>query len=124
MVGEVMSLLGATILSDFGASIYTVNLVAFYFLREFAVLLTAILMAGRTASAFTAQIGSMKANEEVDALRAQGLRPVELLVITRVLALLISLPLLTFVGIIPGMAVGHVVVSVAPVILHYLYLTQ
>src|SRR3546814_20997258 len=93
MVGEVMSLLGATILSDFGASIYTVNLVAFSFLREFAVLLTAILMAGRTASAFTAQIGSMKANEEVDALRAQGLSPVELLVIPRVLALLISLPL-------------------------------
>src|SRR3546814_927900 len=113
MVGAVIAFLGATILADFGASIYTVNLVAFSFLREFAVLLTAILMAGRTASAFTAQIGSMKANEEVDALRAQGLSPVELLVIPRVLALLISLPLLTFVGMIAGMAGGAGVCALA-----------
>ncbi|MGP1615417.1 MAG: MlaE family ABC transporter permease, partial [Pollutimonas bauzanensis] len=69
MVGAVVAFLGATILADFGASIYTVNLVAYAFLREFAVLLTAILMAGRTASAFTAQLGSMKANEEIDAIR-------------------------------------------------------
>lgn len=109
MVGAVIAFLGATILSDFGASIYTVNLVAFSFLREFAVLLTAILMAGRTASAFTAQIGSMKANEEIDALRALGLSPVELLVIPRVLALLVSLPLLTFVGMIAGMTGGALV---------------
>ncbi len=113
MVGAVIAFLGATILADFGASIYTVNLVAFSFLREFAVLLTAILMAGRTASAFTAQIGSMKANEEIDALRAQGLSPVELLVIPRVLALLISLPLLTLVGMIAGMAGGAVVCALA-----------
>src|SRR3546814_14695749 len=98
MVGAVIAFLGATILAGFGGSIYTVNLVAFSFLREFAVLLTAILMAGRTASAFTAQIGSMKPNEEVDALRAQGLSPVALLLIPRVLALLISLPLTPFVG--------------------------
>ncbi|HUG57050.1 MAG TPA: ABC transporter permease [Candidimonas sp.] len=109
MVGAVIAFLGATILADFGASIYTVNLVAFSFLREFAVLLTAILMAGRTASAFTAQIGSMKANEEIDALRALGLSPIELLVIPRVLALLVSLPLLTFVGMIAGMTGGALV---------------
>lgn len=113
MVGAVVAFLGATILADFGASIYTVNLVAFSFLREFAVLLTAILMAGRTASAFTAQIGSMKANEEIDALRALGLSPIELLVIPRVLALLISLPLLTFVGMIAGMAGGALVCALA-----------
>ncbi|MFO6385467.1 ABC transporter permease, partial [Pseudomonas aeruginosa] len=63
LVGAVIAFLGATVLANFGATIYTVNLVVFSFLREFAVLLTAILMAGRTASAFTAQIGSMKANE-------------------------------------------------------------
>lgn len=61
-----------------------------FFLREFAVLLTAILMAGRTASAFTAEIGLMKANEEIDAIQTLGLNPVELLVLPRVLALLIS----------------------------------
>jgi phospholipid/cholesterol/gamma-HCH transport system permease protein len=83
--GCVVAFLGATVLADFGATIFTVDLVAFSFLREFAVLLTAILMAGRTASAFTAQIGSMKANEEIDAIRTLGLDPMELLV-CRVLA--------------------------------------
>lgn len=78
LVGAVIAFLGATVLANFGATIYTVNLVVFSFLREFAVLLTAILMAGRTASAFTAQIGSMKANEEIDAIRALGLNPIEL----------------------------------------------
>jgi phospholipid/cholesterol/gamma-HCH transport system permease protein len=109
LVGAVVAFLGATVLADFGATIFTVDLVAFSFLREFAVLLTAILMAGRTASAFTAQIGSMKANEEIDAIRTLGLNPMELLVVPRVLALLISLPLLTFVAMICGMIGGAVV---------------
>ena len=93
LVGAVVAFLGATVLADFGASIYTVDLVAFSFLREFGVLLTAILIAGRTASAFTAQIGSMKANEEIDAIRTLGLSPIELLVLPRVLAMLITLNL-------------------------------
>ena len=109
LVGAVIAFLGATILSDFGATIYTVNLVGFSFLREFAVLLTAILMAGRTASAFTAQIGSMKANEEIDALRAQGLNPMLILVIPRVLAMLIAMPMLTFIGMIAGIFGGALV---------------
>lgn len=109
LVGAVIAFLGATILADFGATRYTINLVGFSFLREFAVLLTAILMAGRTASAFTAQIGSMKVNEEIDAIRVQGLSPVELLVLPRVLALQISLPILTFVGMISGIAGGMLV---------------
>ncbi len=113
MVGAVIAFLGATVLADFGATIYTVDLVAFSFLREFAVLLTAILMAGRTASAFTAQIGSMKANEEIDAIRAIGLNPLRLLVIPRVFAMMISLPLLTFVGMLSGMLGGAVVCSLA-----------
>ena len=109
LVGAVIAFLGATVLANFGASIYTVNLVAYSFLREFGVLLTAILLAGRTASAFTAQLGSMKVNEEIDALRTLGLNPMELLVIPRVLALLITLPLLTFVAMICGIAGGAVV---------------
>lgn len=109
MVGAVVAFLGSTVLADFGATIYTVDLVAFSFLREFGVLLTAILMAGRTASAFTAQIGSMKANEEIDAIRAMGLNPMELLVLPRVLALLVSLPLLTFLAMMAGIVGGGVV---------------
>jgi phospholipid/cholesterol/gamma-HCH transport system permease protein len=109
MVGTVVAFLGATVLQQFGATIYTVNLVAFSFLREFGVLLTAILIAGRTASAYTAQIGSMKANEEIDALRALGLNPVEMLVVPRVIALLISLPILTFIGVLAGLLGGALV---------------
>ncbi|MHB0806745.1 ABC transporter permease [Stutzerimonas nitrititolerans] len=113
LVGAVVAFLGATVLADFGASIYTVNLVAFAFLREFGVLLAAILLAGRTSSAFAAQIGAMKANEEIDAIRALGLNPVELLVLPRVLAMLITLPVLTFVGMLCGIVGGLVVCALA-----------
>lgn len=113
LVGAVVAFLGATVLADFGATLFTVDLVAFSFLREFAVLLTAILMAGRTASAFTAQIGSMKANEEIDAIRTLGLNPIELLVAPRVLALLITLPLLTFVAMLCGIVGGAVVCALS-----------
>jgi phospholipid/cholesterol/gamma-HCH transport system permease protein len=113
LVGCVVAFLGATVLERFGASIYTVALVALAFLREFGVLLTAILLAGRTASAFTAQIGSMKANEEIDAIRTLGLNPVELLVLPRVLALLITLPLLTFIAMVCGISGGAVVCMLA-----------
>lgn len=109
LVGAVVAFLGATVLGEFGAEIYTVNLVAYAFLREFGVILAAILLAGRTASAFTAQIGSMKANEELDALRTLGLNPIELLVVPRVLALLITLPLLTFVAVMSGLIGGALV---------------
>ncbi|OXS13559.1 ABC transporter permease, partial [Zobellella denitrificans] len=113
LVGAVVAFLGATVLANFGATIYTVDLVAYSFLREFGVLLTAILLAGRTASAFTAQIGAMKVNEELDALRAQGLDPVELLVLPRLLALLLTLPLLTFIAMLSGMVGGALVALVS-----------
>ncbi|SFR43766.1 phospholipid/cholesterol/gamma-HCH transport system permease protein [Marinobacter daqiaonensis] len=109
LVGAVVAFLGATVLDNFGATIYTVHLVSFAFLREFGVVLAAILLAGRTASAYTAQLGSMKANEEIDALRAIGLDPMEMLVIPRVLAMIISLPFLTFVGMISGIFGGALV---------------
>ena len=113
LVGAVVAFLGATVLKSFGATIFTVDLVAFSFLREFGVLLTAILIAGRTASAFTAQIGSMKANEEIDAIRTLGLDPMELLVLPRVLALLVALPMLTFMAMLAGIVGGGVVCAVA-----------
>ncbi|MDE2407407.1 MAG: ABC transporter permease [Xanthomonadaceae bacterium] len=106
MVGAVIAFLGAMVLADFGATIYVVELVNAAFLREFGVLLTAILLAGRTASAFTAQIGMMVNREEVDAIRVLGLDPVDLLVIPRVLALLTMLPLLTFIAMVAGMLGG------------------
>ena len=124
LVGAVVAFLGATVLADFGASIYTVDLVAFSFLREFGVLLTAILMAGRTASAFTAQIGSMKANEEIDAIRTLGLSPMELLVLPRVFALLIALPILTFIAMLSGILGGAVVCALSLDISPAMYLAM
>jgi len=89
MVGAVIAFLGATTLREFGAEIFVVELVSIAFLREFGVLLTAILLAGRTASAFTAQIGAMQSGEEIDAIRTLGLDPIELLVLPRLFALLL-----------------------------------
>ncbi len=109
LVGAVVAFLGATVLKEFGASIYTVELVGYSFLREFGVLLTAIMVAGRSGSAFTAQIGSMKAREEVDAIRTLGLDPVDVLVMPRVLALLVSMPILTLVGMLAGIIGGAAV---------------
>ncbi|MDX1818004.1 MAG: ABC transporter permease, partial [Marinobacter sp.] len=109
LVGAVVAFLGATVLQDFGATIYTVNLVAFSVRREFGVLRASLLLAGRPASSFTAHIGAMKVNEELDAIRTLGLNPVELLVLPRVLAMMVSLPILTFVGMIAGMVGGALV---------------
>lgn len=118
LVGAVIAFLGANILQDFGATIYVVELVNVAFLREFGVLLTAILLAGRTASAFTAQIGAMVSREEVDAMRTLGLDPVDVLVIPRLLALMVTLPLLSFIadiaGLLGGMSVGAFSLDIPP----------
>lgn len=113
LVGAVVAFLGATVLKDYGASIYTIDLVGYSFLREFGVLLTAILLAGRSGSAFTAQIGSMKSREEIDAIHTLGLDPMELLVLPRLVALLAMLPLLSFLGTLSGIVGGAVVGSLA-----------
>ena len=86
LVGAVVAFLGATVLADFGAQVFTVELVSYSFMREFGVLLTAIMIAGRSGSAYTAEIGMMRAREEIDAIRALGLDPIELLVIPRLRA--------------------------------------
>ncbi len=124
LVGAVVAFLGATVLKDFGASIYTVELIGYSFLREFGVLLTAILIAGRSGSAFTAQIGSMKSREEVDAIRTLGLDPIEVLVLPRVLALLIALPLLSVLAMLAGIVGGAMVCALSMDISPILFITR
>ncbi|GAB4173313.1 MAG: ABC transporter permease [Wenzhouxiangellaceae bacterium] len=109
LVGAVVAFLGATILRDFGAQLFVIDLVSFAFVREFGVMLTAILLAGRTASAYCAQIGTMKTREEIDAMRAMGLDQIELLVLPRLIALLVTLPLLSFLAILGGLFGGLLV---------------
>ena len=120
LIGVVLAYQGATQLRQFGAEVFVVDLVAISILREIGILLTAIIIAGRSGSAFTAQIGSMKVNEEVDAMRTLGLEPIEILVLPRVLALVISLPLLTFVadlmGLLGGGLMAWVTLDISPAV--------
>lgn len=109
LIGAVIAQQGASQLKKFGADVFTVNLITIVFLREVGLLLTAIIVAGRSGSAFTAEIGSMKMREEIDAMRTLGLDPMQMLVLPRVLALIIVLPLLTFVADIMGLIGGGVV---------------
>lgn len=106
LVGIVIAQQGAVQLRQFGAEIYTVNLVGRLTLRELGVLMTAIMVAGRSGSAFAAQLGTMKLTEEVDAMRTIGVSPMEALVVPRIAATMIMMPLLgfysAFLGIIGG----------------------
>ncbi len=106
LIGVVIAYQGADYLRFYGLESYTVQLTAASILRELGVLLTAIIIAGRSGSAFTAQIGTMRVNEEIDAMRTIGLDPVEVLVLPRLFALLLTLPMLTlcanFMGIFGG----------------------
>ena len=95
LIGIVLVYQGVNQLERFGAEIFTVNLLAVSTLRELGILLTAIVVAGRSGSSFTAQIGFMKLNQEIDAMKVLGLEPIQILVVPRILALMIVLPLLT-----------------------------
>jgi phospholipid/cholesterol/gamma-HCH transport system permease protein len=106
LISVIVAYLGAQQLRRFGADIYVVDLVTIAVLRELGVLLTAVIVAGRSGSAFAAEIGVMQLNEETDALRAMGMNPIELLVVPRVLALVIALPLLTVIADAMGLAGG------------------
>jgi phospholipid/cholesterol/gamma-HCH transport system permease protein len=108
-IGLVVAYLGATILGDFGAQVFTVELVAFSVLREFAVVITAVLLAGRTNSAFTAEIGAMKMRQEIDAMRVMGIDPMEALVAPRVIAMVVMTPILTFAAVMAGLFGGLLV---------------
>lgn len=113
LVGAVVAILGATVLREFGAELFVVDLTSYSFLREMGVLLAAILLAGRTASAYAAQIGTMKIREEIDAIRTQGLDPIVLLVLPRVIALLIMLPILAVIATLAGLAGGMAVCALS-----------
>jgi phospholipid/cholesterol/gamma-HCH transport system permease protein len=106
LIGIVLAFQGATQLKQFGAEVFVVDLIAISILRELGILLTAIIVAGRSASAFTAAIGSMKMREEIDAMRVLGLDPIERLVIPRILALVILLPMLGFIANMSGLLGG------------------
>ncbi|HEY6517118.1 MAG TPA: ABC transporter permease [Steroidobacteraceae bacterium] len=108
LISVIIAYMSAQQLRSFGAEIFVVDLVTIGVLRELGVLLTAIIVAGRSGSAFAAEIGSMKLNEEVDALQATGVDPVAALVLPRVLGLVISLPLLTVIADLIGLIGGAV----------------
>jgi phospholipid/cholesterol/gamma-HCH transport system permease protein len=110
LIGGIIAQQGAFQLRSFGAEIFVVDLVGILQLREIGVLLTAIMIAGRSGSAITAEIGSMKMREEVDALTVIGLNPIGVLVFPRLVALTIALPLLAFIADIAGIA-GAMVTS-------------
>jgi phospholipid/cholesterol/gamma-HCH transport system permease protein len=106
LIGMVTAFQGAQQLRRFGAEIFVIDLLGIGFLREMGVLLTAIIVAGRSGSAFTAEIGAMQVNDEIDALRTLGLDPIELLVLPRLLALVLTLPLLAFYADVMGILGG------------------
>ncbi|MEA1938208.1 MAG: ABC transporter permease, partial [Pseudomonadota bacterium] len=112
LVGAVLAWQGVEQLNRFAAGIYVVNLMGIGMLREIGVLITAIIVAGRSGSAFTAQIGTMKINEEIDAMRTIGMDPMELLVIPRIIAMMLVLPLLTFFAGCSGILAGAVVTRI------------
>ena len=116
LVGIVIAQQGAVQLQQFGAEIYTVNLVGRLTLRELGILMTAIMVAGRSGSAFAAQLGTMKLTEEVDAMRTIGVSPTEALVIPRIAATMVMLPLLgiysSFLGIIGGAVLASLALGI------------
>ena len=114
-IGAVVGLLGANLLRQFGAQVFAVELIGISVLREFNVLITALLLAGRSASSFAAEIGSMKMNQEIDAMRVLGVDPFDALIFPRFMALLLTIPLLVFVATLAGLAGG---LAVTTTVLH------
>jgi phospholipid/cholesterol/gamma-HCH transport system permease protein len=103
LIGAILAQQGIFRFRAFGADAYVVDMVTVLVLREIGVLLVCVLVAGRSGSAYTAELGSMKMREEIDALRTMGLDPVEVLVLPRIIAIVVAVPLLTFVGIIAAL---------------------
>jgi phospholipid/cholesterol/gamma-HCH transport system permease protein len=119
LIGLILAFVGNVQLSNFGANLFVADLVGIAMVREMGVVMTAIIMSGRTGAAFAAFIGSMKANEEIDALRTFGFSPFDFLVLPRFLALVLMMPILTIyanvVGILGGMLVGSCV-GISPIL--------
>ena len=118
LFGLILAFVGAVQLQQFGASIYVADLVGVGMVRDMAAFMTAIIVAGRSGAAFAAQIGTMKVTEEIDALRTTGISPMEFLVVPRVVALVLMMPLLTiyadFMGILGGYLVGTGLLDISP----------
>lgn len=108
-VGATLAFLGADLLAQFGASVFTVEMIGVGVLREFAVLITAVILAGRSASSFAAELGAMKMNQEIDAMQVMGVNPFEALVLPRFAAMLLMMPLLTFAAMLAGLFGGVLV---------------
>ena len=106
LIGVVLAFQGAAQLTQFGAEVFVVDLIAISILRELGILLTAIIVAGRTASAFTAAIGSMKMRQEIDAMRTIGIDPAQALIVPRILALVLMLPILGLIANVAGLLGG------------------
>jgi phospholipid/cholesterol/gamma-HCH transport system permease protein len=117
MIGVVISYQMGNQLKNYGANVFIIDLIGFSILREFGPLLTAIMVAGRTGSAFTAHLGLMKVNEEIDALNTLGIPPNELLLLPRIIALVIVMPLLTIwadiFGVLGGMIMAKNVLAIS-----------
>jgi len=111
LVGAILAFVGAVQLIKFGAGIYVADLVAIAVAREMAAIITAVVMAGRTGAAFAAEIATMQANEEVDALEVLGLDAVDFLVLPRVLAMLLVMPMLYVYGVVTGLLGGMLVAA-------------
>ena len=118
LVGLILAFVGAVQLQQFGATVYVADLVGIAMTREMGAMMTGIIMAGRTGASFAAQIGNMKVTEEIDALRTFGISPMEFLVLPRMAALFLMMPLLTlyadFVGMAGGMIVGVGMLDLTP----------
>ena len=119
LIGLILGFVGAVQLEQFGASIFVANLVAIAMTREIGTIMTAIVMAGRTGAAFAAQLGTMNTNQAIDALATTGISPMEFLVLPRMLALILMMPLLTIyadlVGILGGAVVGTAMLGLGPI---------
>jgi len=119
LVGLILAFVGAIQLEQFGAEIFVANLVGIAMAREMGAMMTGIIMAGRTGAAFAAQLGTMTVNEEIDALQTMGISPMEFLVLPRMLALMLMLPLLCLysilMGILGGFVVGVTMLDLGPV---------
>jgi phospholipid/cholesterol/gamma-HCH transport system permease protein len=118
LIGLIMAFVGATQLEKFGASIYTADLVAVATVREMGCIMTGIIMCGRTGAAFAAQLGTMKVNQEIEALQTFGFNPAEFLVLPRMLALIFMMPLLVLfadlISILGGFFVSTLMLDITP----------
>jgi phospholipid/cholesterol/gamma-HCH transport system permease protein len=120
LVGLILAFVGAIQLQQFGAQIFVADLVAIAMTREMGAMMAAIIMAGRTGAAFAAQLGTMQVNEEIDALKTLGISPIDFLVLPRMIALILMLPLLAVyadvLGILGGMIVGIFMLDISPLL--------